>query len=104
MNRMISLLLSFYIVLLTLAPCVDNDNDAVQPGHVTISTTHSPSDEIQHDGCSPFCSCTCCSISSEILANYMELKDHSLPRFIPFNFTYTFLSSYRFSIWEPPKA
>ena len=104
MKRVVSLFLSIYIILLTLAPCVDNDNDLIQTGQVTVLNHHSPSHDLQHDGCSPFCTCTCCSISSEVQGAFMEIKDQTLPRFIPFNFTYTFLSSYRFSIWEPPKA
>lgn len=104
MKRIITLLLAFYVLVLVFAPCVDDDFSFEPSSKPVIAGATIPVHQDQHDCCSPFCTCSCCSAPCEVL------NTSFIPR-IPFShgtlaffFYFQYRTRYDFSIWEPPKA
>ena len=106
--RFLSLILSAYMLVLSLAPCTDGvQHDHIQSACdseiLVDSNSHSDHNHDHQDTCPPFCVCACCGsiviIPSQIV--YKELANHICSSSI-----YGYLSSYSFefqsSVWHPP--
>ncbi len=101
--KLVVYLLSFYLLLLPLVPCGDNDEcneDAKQ--ELTTSSNHKnhPEDD---EACTPFCYCSCCPasvfipqfLSEPVVVSNLAVTNPSFP---------ISLYSFDFSaIWQPPK-
>ncbi len=58
-------ILSFIVLLLSVTPCVDNNNtNCGQQTEIDHSTSGSHQNDLDH--CSPFCTCQCCQTSFNI--------------------------------------
>jgi len=100
--KTLAYILSLYILLLTLLPCIDvpisQDNHTAamsQNGHETHQG--------EKDNCSPFCTCSCCATSA-IFQEYLAEFNSFL--FIGQNYfpvSSKFISDPLASIWQPPK-
>jgi hypothetical protein len=101
--KILSFILSFYILSLAFIPCVDDNFSDITGKHVIVQSA-----KISHcldiDQCSPFCVCSCCGTS--VLKN-------SIVSFVPVNIIPSKLNFFYFvreikgisnSYWKPPKA
>lgn len=104
--RWILTIWTFYLMVLTSLPCSDAKNqceDTVPKIETAQSHDHNKD---SHDSCSPFCYCSCCSVSIvsydfkpfeirqpkvAFLSEKITLRDCSL------------ISYYYGNIWQPPK-
>lgn len=102
--RILAILLSVYIVLLSAAPC-HCELDAI---------THDDHTEQHDDGaashdcsgaCSPFCLCNACTgFTNKTFYSYFQLKT---PEYVPLGHTLylsqTYSSPFLQGIWQPPR-
>lgn len=107
MKSVFSLLMSVYVLLLSVLPCTDVGlpiRDSNQPTQVTADHHTHDTDRPVGDQCSPFCSCTCCGtvgVQSPVFAfDFAEPQPvaHSVPTLTP-----AFLPSVALSTWQPPQ-
>lgn len=103
MVKWISLLLSVYLLGLSLWPCQDN-HPVHQPGGtsiVQVSATSVPIEHSHHDchDCSPFCACVCCGAHLSVPPTFTFAAQLQGWRFLP-----TGLFSYASPIWVAPLA
>ncbi|MFM9911889.1 MAG: DUF6660 family protein [Chitinophagaceae bacterium] len=107
MVKFLILLFAYYILLLPCFPCTDTDECIINTkSAIPISSTDHPDDNPENEGCSPFCSCSCCG---HIFVPNFQLEKVAVSKPID-NLTKQFfyatvsLSSDCFgSIWQPPK-
>ena len=102
MKRFFHILLSIYIIALTIMPCVDEVHGVSCSETEVCSTT--PGQEHQDlDQCSPFCDCNCCGISMITVISHFNIEIHAIAveklafyhRDLPVNY---------YSLpWHPPK-
>lgn len=104
------IILSFYILALSLLPCGDVVSVFEEVDLVSIETAkqedqHEHSNNCNDDPCSPICGCSCCSIIMDyIRAIFIHLVAPQKPSVqLPntFNNKIGILSIY--DIWQPPK-
>lgn len=101
--KLLASILSFYILLLTAIPCIDQPEDyTLQKTEIAQNTT----DSHQHEGdqCSPFCTCDCC-VSPIIQLDFIVRLDSFsflMGTFSP-DYATAFVSCYSGSIWQPPQ-
>jgi len=103
---------TLYLLVMSLVPCGDGGGGILEIANHLLGTEHQHiSDHDQHsngcgdDTCSPFCVCSCCSISINIATN-TELKDNYIilisRNVLSYNSDF-YPSSFSSSIWQPPK-
>lgn len=100
-----------YLLALSLVPCGDGGGGILEIANHLLGTEHQHiSDHDQHsngcgdDSCSPFCVCSCCSISVNTPTSIgFKLKQRTPFPLVAPAFTNTHLP-YFFnpSIWQPP--
>ncbi|WP_264551131.1 DUF6660 family protein [Flavobacterium sp. N2038] len=103
--KWISTILLVYILALLVVPCSDVYNSCTDTNSKIQEASHSHSQD-NDDHCTPFCQCSCCSVS--VVKFQFKLPDFNLPQQ-----TYTVknsvirdcqvISRYSGSIWQPPK-
>lgn len=104
-NRMkiIAIILSLYVLALSVKPCIDIQQDLVHH-HAEVSQTSEHSHQHnEKDSCSPFCTCSCCA-TSVIFQEYL-VQLGSFP-FIGKHFfpvSSIFISNPLATFWQPPK-
>ncbi|MBI5538644.1 MAG: hypothetical protein HY951_01185 [Bacteroidia bacterium] len=100
--KFLTIILSIYIVGLTLIPCVDNhrSND-IQLTHLCKQTNDSHSSDV--DLCSPFCTCSCCGSSISFVYQIFFKPISVKPSALEYFFRVPFLSEFSLSFWQPPK-
>ncbi|MBX3244506.1 MAG: hypothetical protein KF685_08635 [Acidobacteria bacterium] len=110
MRAFASSFMILYLLFLLIQPCQDvfasGPETASNSAEVTSFHSPLPDEEENTDACSPFCICSCCSIS---MAYYpltgVEPPSQIMPMIKkPENgHNDPFLGSYQNSIWQPPK-
>lgn len=100
---------AIYLVVLSFVPCSDAVNrcaDSAGTHKITLATEHDHQED-SDDNCTPFCHCTCCSISitltdtrlvplfERILPDFITKKVYIKDHFLP--------SDYFGNIWQPPR-
>lgn len=104
MRMYLSLILALILLGLSFVPCSDSiiALDDIQHEHADHS------DETHEEGCSPFCTCECCSIFVEDYHFELTIYEASflldlVPRetFNHYSFDYSFVFSN--CIWNPPR-
>ncbi len=104
-------IIAVYLFVLALLPCGDGGGGMVEAlnhwlevEHEHAVADHQHSNDCSDDDCSPFCFCSCCSISivtpsavvvSEIVKAEFTLQPSFYSDFIP--------STFDFSVWQPPR-
>jgi len=97
--------IAFYMVLLSITPCGDKKDCKLNSNQLSYISTADHSSEKTHteEACTPFCSCSCCSISmlksNDIFATNIN-EEH---RDIRINYSNARLPQTARSIWQPPK-
>ncbi|CAM4357477.1 DUF6660 family protein [Flavobacterium terrigena] len=103
--KILNIILSVYIIMLTAYPCADKHNDVLVKSSNT-SPQHNHSHDEEADLCSPFCVCNCCGQqtltfleiqSFQFLVHFQEIKSS-----ISF-YKSTSFSNFYGSIWQPPQ-
>lgn len=104
MKRVLAFLLAFYVLALTLEPCVDHEVSCTGVQQSVQETGTADHESDHKDLCSPFCTCNCCSVTMEVASSLIlagtPVAFTTLPYFFKSQPTSTFLSP----VWEPPKA
>ncbi|MEZ0183478.1 DUF6660 family protein [Flavobacterium plurextorum] len=98
-------ILLLYILGLLAVPCSDVYNSCISSNSDQKELTHNHSRD-NDDHCTPFCQCSCCSVS--VLKFSFKMPDFNLPQqHISARNTVLrdcqFISSYTGTIWQPPK-
>ncbi|TRZ73875.1 MAG: hypothetical protein D4R97_04635 [Bacteroidetes bacterium] len=104
MKKVLTVLMAFYVLVLVFAPCVDHDLTVDPNPRPVINTATLPIHQDQHDCCTPFCTCSCCSAPFELLKAFIISQDFFQNGTLTFFFNSRFQTRYDFTIWEPPKA
>ena len=103
---------TIYMLALSLVPCGDGGGGIVEIVNHFFGVEHQHiSDHDQHsngcgdDTCSPFCVCSCCSISIDVPTNIAFTDKHILivSQKSPFYTSNFYPSGYDASIWQPPR-
>jgi hypothetical protein len=98
-----AVIFSIYIIYLVTLPCVDNTSACMKTNTENVPHSH------DHDGndipgeCSPFCFCSCCSISIVITNFQIDLKPVEI---IDYFYTPDYkstLARYITPVWQPPR-
>lgn len=86
---------------ISFLPCNDSVQSVVE-NQATISASHSHSES--KDACSPFCTCSCCSVLSisEHVAFFKAENVQFFSKQYP-AFNYLSITDVDFSIWQPPQ-
>ena len=100
--KAVAIFLSFYIVLLSAIPCVDEvRHNASQKVELSPNTTNSHPNDIDH--CSPFCSCQCCQ-ATFCVVNTPVLSPSEASGIIHYEYVLNFHSIDLFDFLIPPKS
>ncbi len=98
-------ILLIYILGLLAVPCSDVYNTCLEVRSQQKEIAHSHSED-KDDHCSPFCQCSCCSVSA-VKFSFKMPELHTPPQLISVKNTVIkncqVISSYTGSIWQPPK-
>ena len=101
--KIFAYILSFFILALTVNPCIDRSYDNTLQKLELSQSTNNDNHHTENDHCSPFCSCQCCQINCyvsniialapiyELIISYSELTSNSQ-------------SGELFDFFIPPKA
>jgi hypothetical protein len=101
--KFFSLILSFYIVLLTAMPCADELPGPIGGAASAVSAHKTDGHHTDTDHCSPFCTCDCCA-THVITVNYIvHLECSDFIRFEYSEFSVSYISSSFAAIWQPPE-
>jgi len=95
-------ILSLYILILTVIPCVDMVKDnAVQK--IEFSTDTAQNLPVDIDQCSPFCTCNCCVTPIVMQTYIIQFTCFYYTQNRPSEYTSHYHSSMGSSIWQPPQ-
>lgn len=100
--KIIAIILSLYILVLTAIPCIDVPQDNTL--HKTeLSTKTSDNQQNRTDNCSPFWPCNCCVIPivSKGCTLSFNCFSYSQTHFAPYQSGH--FSNLSLAIWQPPK-
>ncbi|AXT55093.1 hypothetical protein D1815_04725 [Aquimarina sp. AD1] len=102
--RFLTIILSFFLLAMTIAPCSDSFNAEHQDELSIIDKNHNHSDDTD-DSCASLCVCTCCglSITYELIKPFdIEVKSTIISKD-----DFTDQPEYNFfylpNIWQPPQ-
>jgi hypothetical protein len=101
--KVLSMLLSMYVLYMVSLPCVDEAID-FNKTFIEVSTAHHHHhDSNQTDACSPFCVCSCCSVTVDLTTFVFETNPARTlqSQLIPY-YKESF-STYFQPIWQPPQ-
>ena len=103
---------SIYMILLALVPCADGNGGIIEIVNHMAGIEHTEfeahadhGNSCEDDYCSPFCICSCCSLAIEIPTDQSLaiLMPKLTPTDAPTHYVNIIRSSYKFSIWQPPR-
>lgn len=106
--KYLSLILSIYILVLTVRPCCD-DNKCADDPHQTerLVNNHNPDDHHQDEdhrnACSPFYTCGSCTGFTFTSLNFSLSPETVLVQNNVSTYHHTFFSEFYIAIWQPPK-
>lgn len=103
--RLFTSFIALYMVLLSLAPCGDKKDCKLFSNQLTTisAADHNSGGSHTEEACTPFCSCSCCSISMLKSNNIFATKINEEYRDININYSNARLPLTAHSIWQPPK-
>ena len=101
--KALSILLSLYVLYMVSLPCVDEACDFNKTFTEASTTQHNHHDANQNDACSPFCVCSCCSVTVDLTSFVFESNPvrEIQSQLIPY-YKESF-SNYFPPIWQPPQ-
>lgn len=103
------IILSIYMLTLSLVPCNDVEKDvSTDQDSIEMIADHDAEKDScgdHQDLCTPFCTCNCCASGAAVLFSTYRISSYLLsiskkePVFIE-----TAISNYTLSFWQPPKV
>lgn len=105
-----SLAIIVYLVFLLTQPCQDvfaSANEAAPGGTFVAAIGETTETENESDECSPFCICSCCSISvayHSFVTVGSDRRPVEMHRTVAVEYRGLNTKSFSGSIWQPPKA
>ena len=102
--KLLTAILSVYILLMVCKPCVDDEIICADDKELASSENHSH--DSHDDSCSPFCICNCCSVQIVIFAQPIVYNLRSVCAVIQIptpTDKSSFNSDFFGSIWQPPQ-
>jgi hypothetical protein len=108
-RKAISFILTFYVIVLLTQPCQDVfalPREADSQTNVVALTDEPDDSDCEDENCSPFCICSCCSLSVIhcTFTNAVTLEATSNPDADGvIRYTNPYSNAYQSSIWQPPK-
>jgi hypothetical protein len=105
-----SLAIVVYLVFLLTQPCQDvfaNASEIKSGDRMVAAIGETTETENQSDECSPFCICSCCSISAayhSFVTVSSVRRSAELHRTLAVDYLGLNTKSFSGSIWQPPKA
>ena len=101
--KVFSIFLGIYILFMVSLPCVDDIRGCAKIEH-SIEAGQTGHHQSSHgDACSPFCVCSCCSVTVDIPSDVFEAEPLSTIEFKVISFYQERHSFYFHHIWQPPK-
>ena len=101
--KVLSILLSIYVLYMVSLPCVDEAID-FNKNFVEVTTTHHHHhDNNQSDACSPFCVCSCCSVTVDLTSFVFESNPDRTVQLQLIPYYKESFSYYFHPIWQPPQ-
>ena len=103
--RLLAVLLSLYILVLDVYPCVDHDLGHTGTVQAQMMDTHDQQgDDWAAEACSPFCACSCCGVSVDEHLSF----EMAVPVPVVEAWVLPMASGYKdtdalASIWRPPQ-
>jgi len=98
--RLLALIFSIYILLLTSLPCAEmKDMNHAQNAPVSQRSSN-------HDNCgecSPFCTCNCCSTPMVCKIDLVDFEVSTIVRKHETNYPALFVTQRSGDIWQPPQ-
>jgi len=101
--KIIAIILSFYVLVLTAKPCIDDQKDMAKQKTEFSQTNPDTHHHNSKDICSPFCTCNCCATSVIFQEFRVQLNCFSFPEKQYSPICATVFSDPLASIWQPPK-
>lgn len=104
--KVFTIIFSIYILALSIMPCSDAFNDCNRITTVRESTLAHNHQSDHNDFCSPFCTCSCCSISVYPNANFVSfsIAKPAVGSKVAYPIRdFSFVSNFYGNIWQPPK-
>jgi hypothetical protein len=97
--KIVAVILSLYIIALTMVPCVDNH----LTGSEAATELCQKNNDSDIDLCSPFCTCDCCGtiISFELLVFFNSIT--VTPSVQKFYFRTPDVTEIAIAFWQPPR-
>lgn len=101
-RRIITSLLSVYLLVLMVLPCNDAHAQTETVSHTQLSQIHN--DEHHEDFCTPFCICACCTTPIIVQsATVFEVPYFDISYTKTQSFYKSITSNFYGSIWQPPQ-
>lgn len=103
--RLFASFVTIYMILLSVVPCGDERDCKINPIQtITISaSSHNSENTHTEEACTPFCSCSCCSISMMKSLPFFPVTINETFSSIDIIYSNSKLPETAFSIWQPPK-
>ena len=105
--KIVSLILSFYIIALCTVQCADVlEGNEFQVEQLSIDNHDHQDSEIPEDDCSPFCSCMCCQLQIHVYKPF-PLVSENLVFDLTIDYTFypqTYSGQYLEAPFHPPKS
>lgn len=102
--KYLAILFGFYLLTLTLLPCGDVSDNAVDTK--TYYSFHKESGGMENcnqEACAPFCSCNCCSIGKNLPTEIVVVAIEPVVRGSYSLYAVSAPSKQPITIWQPPK-
>ncbi|WP_148233479.1 DUF6660 family protein [Pseudopedobacter saltans] len=104
--RWIATIFLFYFTVLFAVPCSDAKNSCEDAKPIAKEQAHNHGGD-HDDNCTPFCQCTCCSVSVDTFVFISHKFDIPVQLFSTKKTEIrdiSFTSNYLDNIWQPPKS
>ncbi|MGS2741417.1 DUF6660 family protein [Sinomicrobium sp. M5D2P17] len=104
MRKVLTILLSLYVLALSVTPCSDTVTPDPHDGSLKEVHCDVDSTDVGHLDCTPFCTCACCGIviSLEALPVYPDFK--TVGNYTDnFPLHYSLPREYHHSVLQPPQ-
>ncbi|MCK9613279.1 MAG: hypothetical protein M0R16_10340 [Bacteroidales bacterium] len=100
--KFLAVILSFIVLGLSAAPCIDDMKDG-SPQKIETSHNGNNNHQNETDHCSPFCTCQCCQ-STFYVSDFIAVFQREYFETIYFEYSSSFLSIDLCDILIPPKS
>ena len=101
--KWLALIYSLYFIFLFTLPCIDNTGTCAIDNTREVPHSHDDKGDDIPNECSPFCFCSCCSISVVLTSFHLDIKPVIIRHYTDISIYQSLVSGFIPSVWEPPK-